>query len=149
MNDTVRVLVAAAILSLAAIALLAWRIARADPTEAERLIGQLRLAQWAAVLLAGVSAVPIGLAVSRVAELTSNFDAAFGVVLLGLAGIVLQREPREALLVVAVGFVLHALLDIAHRPGWLSVELAPRWFTVGCATHNVCLAAICYWARRR
>jgi hypothetical protein len=149
MNDTVRVLMAAAVLSLAAIALLAWRVARADPAQAERLIGELRLAQWAAVLLAGVSAVPIGLAIGRVGDVTSNFDAALGVVLVGLAGIVLQREPREALLLVAVGFVLHALLDIAHRPGWLSVDLAPRWFAIGCATHNVCLAAVCYWARRR
>jgi len=149
MNDTVRVVMAAAIVSLAAIATLAWRITRADPTQADRLIGELRLAQWAAILLAGVSAVPIGLAVARVADAMSNFDAALGVVLLGLAGIVLQREPRDALLLVAGGFVLHALLDIAHRPGWLSSDLAPRWFTVGCATYNVCIAAICYWARRR
>jgi hypothetical protein len=149
MNDTVRVLLAAAVLSLAAIATLAWRITRADPTQAERLIGELRLSQWAAILLAGVSAVPVGLAVARVADLTSNLDAALGVVLIGLAGIVLQREPREGLLLVAVGFVVHALLDIAHRPGWLSTDLAPRWFTVGCATYNVALAAICYWARRR
>jgi hypothetical protein len=149
MNDTVRVLLAAAVLSLAAIATLAWRITRADPTQAERLIGELRLAQWAAVLLAGVSAVPIGLAVAHVADLMSNLDAALGVVLVGLAGIVLQREPREGLLLVAGGFVLHALLDIAHRPGWLSADLAPRWFTVGCATYNVCLAAICYWVSRR
>jgi hypothetical protein len=149
MNDTVRVLLAAAVLSLAAIATLAWRVTRADPTEAERLIGELRLAQWAAILLAGVSAVPIGLAVARVTDTTGNFDAALGVVLVGLAGVVLQREPREGLLLVAGGFVVHALLDIAHRPGWLSADFAPRWFTVGCATYNVCLAWICYWARRR
>jgi len=149
MNDTVRVLTAAAVVSLAAIATLAWRIARTDPSQAERLIGQLRLAQWAAVLLAGVSAVPIGLAVARVADAMSNLDAALGVVLVGLAGIVLQREPREALLLVAGGFIVHALLDIAHRPGWLSSDLAPRWFTVGCATYNTCLAAVCYWASRR
>ncbi len=149
MNDTVRVVAAAAALSLAAIATLAWRILRADPAQAERLIGQLRLAQWAAVLLAGVSAVPVGLAVARAGDATGNPDVALGVVLLGLAGIVLQREPREALLVAAGGFVVHALVDIAHRPGWLSSDLAPRWFTVGCAVYNVCLAAICYWARRR
>ena len=149
MNDTVRVLLAAAALSLSAIAALAWRIARADPTQAERLIGELRLAQWAAVLLAGIGAVPIGLAIARTADPTGNIDAAIGVVFVGLAGVVLQREPREALLIVASGFVLHALVDIAHRPGWLSSDLAPRWYIVGCATYNVGLAAVCYWARRR
>jgi hypothetical protein len=149
MNDTVRVLLSAAAVSLAAVATLAWRINRTDPAGPERLIGELRLAQWAAVLLAGVSAVPLGLAVARVTDATGNLDAALGAMLVGLAGIVLQREPREGLLIVAGGFVVHALIDIAHRPGWLSSELAPRWFTVGCAVYNVCLAGICYWARRR
>ncbi len=149
MNDTVRVLLSAAAVSLAAVATLAWRIARTDPAGPDRLIGELRLAQWAAVLLAGVSTIPLGLAVARVADATGNFDAAIGAILVGLAGIVLQREAREGLLIVAGAFVAHALLDIAHRPGWLSTEFAPRWYTVGCAVYNVCLAAICYWARRR
>ena len=149
MNDTERVLLSAAAVSLAAVATLAWRIARTDPAGPERLIGELRLAQWAAVLLAGVGAVPIGLAVARVTDATGNLDVALGAVFVGVAGIVLQREPREGLLIVAGGFVVHALVDIAHRPGWLSAEFAPRWFTVGCAVYNVCLAGICYWARRR
>jgi nicotinamide riboside transporter PnuC len=149
MTDTGRALLAAAALSLAAMATLAWRIARTDPGGPERLIGELRLAQWAAVLLAAVAAIPIGLAVARLADTTSNLDAALGAVLVGVAGIVLQREPREGLLLVAAAFVVHALIDIAHRPGWLSADLAPRWFTVGCATYNVCLAALCYWGRRR
>jgi hypothetical protein len=149
MTDTGRALVAAAALSLAAMATLAWRITRTDPGGPERLIGELRLAQWAAVLLAAVAALPIGLAVARLSDATSNLDVALGAVLVGVAGIVLQREPREGLLLVAAAFVVHALIDIAHRPGWLSADLAPRWFTVGCATYNVCLAALCYWGRRR
>jgi hypothetical protein len=40
-------------------------------------------------------------------------------------------------------------VDIAHRPGWLSPDLAPRWYIVGCASFNVYLAALCYLARRR
>ena len=55
----------------------------------------------------------------------------------------------DGIIVVAGGFVVHALVDIAHRPGWLSSDLAPRWYTVGCAVYNVGLAGICYWARRR
>ena len=49
-----------------------------------------------------------------------------------LSGLVLLREPREGLFLVAAGFVLHALVDIAHRPGWLSPDLAPRWYVVHC-----------------
>ena len=149
MNETGRVLLAAAALSLAAIATLAWRITRTDPGEPDRLIGELRLAQWAAVLLAAVGALPIGIAVARLGDATANLDAAVGAVLVGLAGIVLQREPREGLLLLTAAFVLHALVDLAHRPGWLSTDFAPRWFTAGCATYNVCLAALCYWGRWR
>ena len=149
MSETGRVLLAAAVLSLAAIATLAWRITRTDPTEPDRLIGELRLAQWAAVLLAAVGALPIGIAVARLGDATAGLDVAVGAVLVGLAGIVLQREPREGLLVLTGAFVLHALVDLAHRPGWLSIDFAPRWFTAGCATYNVCLAALCYWGRWR
>jgi hypothetical protein len=149
MTDTARVLLAAAALSAAAIAMLAWRITRTDPAGPDRLIGELRLAQWTAVLLAAVGALPIGIAVARMGDVTSNLDAAAGAVLVGLAGIVLQREPREGLLLLMAGFVLHALIDIAHRPGWLSPDFAPRGFTAGCASYNVCLAALCYWGWRR
>jgi hypothetical protein len=149
MSETGRVLLAAAVLSLAAVTTLAWRITRLDPSGPERLIGELRLAQWAAILLAAVGALPLGIAVARLGDATASLDVAAGAVLVGMAGIVLQREPREGLLLVAGSFVAHALIDLAHRPGWLSPDFAPRWFTAGCASYNVCLAALCYWGRRR
>lgn len=148
MSDTARVLLTAAVLSAAAIATLAWRLVRLDADEAERLIGELRLMQWAAVLLAAVSAIPMGLAIAAQAPL-AHLDIALGAIFVGLAGFLLQRDPREGLLVACAAFLTHALLDIAHRPGWLAADLAPRWYTIGCAIHNVLLAAICYRARRR
>ncbi len=148
MNDTPAVLLVGAVLSGVALASFAWRVHRVDPMQPERLIGELRLAQWAAILLAGIGAVPIGFTVTA-GLAAAQADAAFGIVFVGLAGLVLQREPREALLVAAGGFVAHALLDIAHRPGLLPSDIAPRWYTVGCAIDNVCLAAVCYWGRRR
>jgi hypothetical protein len=147
-TDTARVLLTAAILSGAAVTLFAWRILQIDSEDSGRLIGELRLAQWAAVLLAGVGAVPLGLAIEEPIVM-GNIDAALGVVFVGLAGMILQRDPREGLQLVALAFLLHALLDIAHRPGWLATDLAPRWYTAGCATYNVYIAGICYWAQRR
>jgi hypothetical protein len=142
------VLLTAALLSGAAVTLFAWRVGQIDAEESHRLIGELRLAQWAAVLLAGVGAVPLGLALGG-PVLMSNVDAAFAVMFVGGAGVILQRDPREGLQMVALAFLLHALLDIAHRPGWLSTELAPRWYTTGCAIYNAYIAAVCYWAQRR
>ncbi len=148
-NDTARVLLTAAVLSGLAISMFAWRVARLDPGGSDRLIGELRLAQWAAVLLAGVGGIPIGLVVAGPAVPAANLDATLAVLFIGLAGIVLQREPRDGLLIVAAGFILHALVDLAHRPGWLPPSVTPRWYVVGCATYNVYLAGWCYWARRR
>jgi hypothetical protein len=143
------VLLTAAILSAVALATFAWRVTRIDLDDSERLIGELRLMQWAGVLLAGVSGIPIGLALAASGSPVAHLDIAAAAMFIGLAGLVLQCDPREGLLLACAGFLAHALLDIAHRPGWLSPDLAPQWYTVGCAVHNVFLAAWCFWARRR
>jgi hypothetical protein len=149
LNDTVHVLVVAAALSGVAVSTLAWRVARLDPSSPDRLIGELRVARWAAILLAGVGGISIGLAAARPGLLVGSADVALGVVFVGWAGVVLQRDPREGLLLAAAAFIAHALVDIAHRPGWLSPEIAPHWYTVGCAIYDVYIAGLCYWARRR
>ena len=149
MTDTARVLLTAAILSGATLSAFAWRIVHIEAELPDRLIGELRLAQWAAVFLAAVGAIHIGLAIAATVVVTANADAAIGVIVVGIAGISLQREPRESLLLVSVAFMAHALVDLAHRPGWLSPAIEPRWFTIGCAVYNVYLAGLCFWARRR
>jgi hypothetical protein len=148
-NDTARVLLTAALLSGLTLVTFAWRITRLDREEPARLIGELRLAQWAAVLLAGVAMIPLGLVLGSPDTAHGNIDAAVAVIFLGLSGLLLQRDPRDGLLFVSGAFVLHALVDIMHRPGWLPQDLAPRWFTLGCALYNVAIAAVCYLARRR
>lgn len=149
MTDTGRVLLTGAILSGLALSMFAWRVQHTDAEEADRLIGELRLGQWMAVMLAAVSAIPIGVALSRLSLPLAHLDAAIAVAFVAVAGFVLQRDPREGLLVASLGFIAHALIDIAHRPGWLPPDLSPRWFTVGCAVYNVYLAGWCYWVRRR
>ena len=149
MIDTVHVLAVAAALSAGAVSLLAWRVGGADHSQPDRLVGELRVARWAAVLLAAVGAISIGLAVGETSPALGITDAALGTIFVGMAGIVLQREPREGLILSAGAFVVHALLCIAHRPGWLPVDIAPRWFIVGCAVYDVYIAGVCYWTQRR
>jgi hypothetical protein len=149
LSETVWVVAVAAALSAVTVSTLAWRIARVDGNTPDRLIGQLRLARWAATLLAAVGGISIGLAAARPDVPFGNADAALGVVFIGLAGIVLQRDPRDGLLLAAGSFVLHALVNIGHRPGWLSPEIAPHWYTVACAVYDVYMAGLCYWVRRK
>ena len=80
-------LLTAAVLSLLTVVMLAWRAMRASPDEPARLIGALRLAQWCAVLLAAVGAIPIGLALSASADSLGGMDAALGIVTIGTAAL--------------------------------------------------------------
>ncbi len=148
MTDTARVLVTAAVLSAGAMAWIAWRVRAADAGDPARLIGQLRLAQLGALLLAAIGAMSIGLAQNVNGQPLVHLDAAIGVAVVGIAWVIVLRDPREGLLLAVGAFILHALIDLAHRPGWLSPEITSRDVLVGSAVYDVCLAAICYGARR-
>jgi len=147
--DTARIMLAAAVLSAASVSLLAWRTTRIEISHPNRLISELHLARWAAILLAAVGAISIGLALGNADVAVSTADIAMGVVFVGVAGLVLQRDPRESLLVAAGAFIIHALVNLAHRPGWLSPDVIPHWYAVGCATYDVFIAGLCFWARKR
>ena len=126
----------------------AWRLSRIDPSQPERLIGELRLSQIAAVLLATMGAMAAILALAAEPAPGANFEAAIGIAFVVLAGVLLFRHPREALIIAFAGVLTHAFVDLAHRPGLLSPEVVPRWYAVTCATYGLYLAAVCYWARR-
>ena len=149
MTDTARVLLTAGVLSLSAAWAFAVRLRRLEVTDPARVIGELRLAHWAAVVLASLGGIPIGLAVAGSAIPLAHLDATMGVATVVLAGVVLYREPPQALRLASAGFIAHALLQLVHRPGWLPADLAPMWYTAGSATYDLCMAAICFWAPRR
>ncbi len=149
MSETVWLVLVAGVLSASAVTTMSWQIARTDPRSPDRLVGELRLARWAGILVAAVGGLSIGLAAARPDIPMGHFDASLGVVFVGLGGIVLQREPRDGLLLAMGLFLVHALINIAHRPGWLSPEVAPHWLTVGCAIYDVYLAGQCFWVWRR
>jgi hypothetical protein len=147
--DAARALLTAALLSGSALAALAFRLRRTDPASPERAIGELQLSRWMAVLLAATGAMSAGLTIAAPPTPLAALEITIGLAFVGVAGFVLTRHPRQGLLVATGAFVLHALVDIAHRPGLLAPDLAPRWFTIGCAIYDICIGAVCYWARRR
>ena len=149
MTDTARVLLTAGVLSLVTAGVFARRLRQIDASEPGRLVGELRLAQWAAILLAALGGAPIGFAVAGAGQPLAHLDLTCGLAFGVLAGVILHREPSQGLLLAAGGFTVHALLNLAHRPGWLSPLMMPLWYTTASATYDVCMAAVCFWAARR
>jgi hypothetical protein len=151
--EAVHTIVVVAIAGAALLAMIAWlsiralRIPSADPN---RLVAELRLAQLAAVVLAFVSAAYVGLAVAQPAARGGGLDVAIALGFLIIAVTAPMRDPHEALGVIALAFVAHAVGDVLHRPGWLLEALVPAWYAAGCAAQNGMAAALCYlpvWRR--
>lgn len=122
----------------------AIRTSGIPPTSPDRLVSELRLSQFAALLLTLTAGAFVGFAVASENLQGAGFEVAFAVGFLIIAASTLVRDPRHALTVLALAFAAHAVLDVAHRPGLLPDTIAPRWYLVGCATYDVCIGALCY-----
>jgi hypothetical protein len=143
-SDSIRTItVAAAVLGLA-FAWLAVRTARTPGSSHERLVAELRMTQLASLILVLLSGAYIGFAAWQESRLGAGLDVAFALGFLTVAFTALTRDPRESLTLLALAFAGHALIDLAHGPGWLPSSAAPRWYLIGCASFNVCLGALCY-----
>ena len=134
----------AAIAMAAGFSVQAFRAAAIPVNSPDRLVAELRLAQIAALLLTLTAGGYLGLAAVHELRAGVGFDVALAAGFLVLAGYTVVCDPRQALTLLALGFGAHALLDIAHRPGVLPEDIAPRWYTIGCATYNVIIGALCY-----
>lgn len=124
-----------------------WQSMRtaATPTALpDRLIGELRLAQLAALLLTLSAGAYMGFAIGREHAPGVGLDIALAVGFLLVSAIAMVRDPRQALTIVALGFAAHAVLDVAHRPGLLPEDLAPRWYAITCAVYDAYIGALCY-----
>ena len=135
------------LVGLALIAGFGWMVVRTLrlPTSApDRLVAELRMAQFAAVMLALVAGASLGLTAANDGRPEVAVDSALALTFFAIATIAPLRDPREALTVLALAFGAHALVDISHRPGLLPDQLAPRWFVIGCAIHNLCVGVLCY-----
>ena len=149
MTDTARALLVAVILAGSGLGAFVWRLVRTDPAEPTRLIGELRFAHWMALTLSAIGGSWLGLAAARHSQLLSGLDLTIAIAAILLSTWTMQRETRSALMILSVAFLAHAIIDTAHRPGWLASDLAPRWFTMGCAAFNLYLSALCFWMQRR
>jgi hypothetical protein len=128
----------------------ALRTAAVPTASPDRLVGELRLAQIAALLLSLSAGAYIGIAAVHEARLGIGLDVAFAVGFLIVAGVAIMREPRHALTMLSLAFAAHAVLDVAHRPGLLPAGVAPWWYSVGCAVFDLYVSALCYlpvWRR--
>lgn len=143
MTETARVLLTAALVSALALTVSTWRLTRAASASPARLVAQLHLSQWAALVLAVQGAVVIGLAVSGETAPMARFDAALGLLPIAAAVLVLRCEPVLALQVAAVALGVHAAIAFVHRPGILEPDLAPAWFWLGQATYSLYIATLC------
>jgi len=123
---------------------LSVRTAAQPSSTPQRLIDELRLAQFAALLLTLTAGAYIGFAVVRDSEPGVGLDIVLAIGFLIAAGTSMIKEPRQALTIVAFAFAAHAVLDVAHRPGLLPDGLAPRWYSIGCAVYDVYIGALCY-----
>lgn len=134
--------------------MLAWltvRTLRLAANSPERLVSELRLAQVAAALLSYLAAGYLGLAAAHPGLEGTGLVVALslGFLIVGITAPL--KDPHEALSLVALAFLAHAVLDVLFRPGLLPEALPPRWYVLGCAIHNVFSAALCYlpvWWRR-
>ena len=149
MTDSARTLLVASALSAIAAATFVLRVRRHDADSPQRLIGELRAANAAALLLAATGASTLGFTIANGAAATAALETAFAMLFIGAAGVMFVRAPREALWLGALGFLAHAILDLAHRPGGLSTDLVPRAYLIGGAVYDACLAGLCFLARQR
>lgn len=127
---------------------LTWYAVRTTsiPTSSpDRLVAELRLAQFAALLLAMMAGVYVGFAVLNENTRGVGLDIALAIGFLVVAATTLVRDPRQSLVIVALAFAAHALLDVAHQPGGLLPhDIAPRWYLIGCAIYDLYIGALCY-----
>ncbi len=143
-TETLRALFAAFFAMGGALAWLAWRAGATPTITPERLVAEFRVVRLASLLLAVTAGTSIGLAAAHETVPSGALDVTFAAGFVALAAVAVTKDPRQALMLLAAGFAAHALLDIAHRPGWLSPDVGPRWFFITCAVYDVAVAAICY-----
>ena len=123
----------------------AWQVNRLDAVSPNRLVLELRLAQFAALLLALAAGVYIGLAIVHEQTPGTGLDIALAIGFFVVAGVVTTWEPTRALTALALAWGAHSLIDLAHVMDYLPAAIVPPWYATGCAIFDVGIAAICYF----
>ncbi len=119
----------------------AWR---AEPTSGQRLVAELRLAQFAALLLTLTAAVPMGFALAHDDVTGTGLVVAIAAACFAVAALVTTWEPVRALTALAAAWGAHAAAGLAHAAGLLPPEIVPGWYPPASATYDVLMAVLCY-----
>ena len=144
LNDADLALMVACVGMALALLRLSLAASRADPSAADRLVAELRLAQFAALILVLTAGVYVGFALAHGASAGSGIDVALAVWFLVLASVAITQEPGHALTILALGFAGHAMLDLLHGAGTLPSNALPNWYSTACAIYDVGIAGVCY-----
>ena len=147
MTDGSRALLVAGVALAIILVRLALGAVRADPSSPARLVAELRLAQFAAMMLMLSAGAYIGFALAQESTAGSGLDIALAVGFLLAASIAATRDPRVALPLVALAFAAHAGVDLLHGAGMLPAESMPPWYATACAVYDVAVAGVCYFPR--
>lgn len=144
LTDGFRAIVLAFVVLATGLAWMSVRASRTTPSLPDRLVADLRLAQFASLALVFTSGAYLGFAVLNERVPGAGLDVALAVGFFVVAASQATRDPREALPILALAFAAHAVVDTLHRPGLLPAGIAPRWYIVGCAIYDLLLGALCY-----
>ncbi len=145
MTDGARALLVAGIALAIILVRLALAAVRADPDSPARLVAELRLAQFAAMMLTLSAGTYVGFALAQESAAGSGMDVALAVGFLIGASIAVTRDPRPALTLLALAFAAHAGVALLHGAGILPSESMPPWYATACAVYDVGVAGVCYF----
>lgn len=128
----------------AALAWLAIGAVRTDVAAPDRLVTELRLAQFSALLLTLTAGIYVGFAVANPQVAGTGFDIALAIGFFVVAGLVTTWNPVSALTALALMWSAHGLVDLAHAINLLPAAVVPTWYPTACALYDVGIAGLCY-----
>ena len=123
---------------------LAYNAARLEVTSPNRLVLELRLAQFSALLLVLAAGIYVGLAIAHENTPGVGLDIALATGFFVVAALATTWEPTRALTALAIAWGAHGLVDLAHMADALPGAIAPPWYPTACAIFDVAVAGICY-----
>ena len=144
MTDAARALIVAGTALALALIRLSVVATTADATSPHRLVAELRLAQFAALLLVLTAGVYIGFSLAHESTAGSGLDVALAVGFLVLASVAVTLDPGPALTLLAAAFAGHTIVDLLHGAEILPARALPNWYPTACAIYDIAIAGVCY-----
>lgn len=127
---------------------LAWfaiQCTRMEVGSPERLVVELRVVQLAALQLAFVAAVYLGVAIAIPDTRGAGLDIALAMGFFVVAGLATTVwEPAAGLTRLALAWAAHGAVGLAHAAELLPAVAGTPWYPTACAMYDVVVAGLCY-----